>query len=197
VTELFPARRPGLWLIILIVSVAFLAVCLGYFRFFTNANKKHPTVASPPIPVISVCKELAPGMRRVGAKAGDRYMLQFDVPEREVVIREGASDAPPLVYGYDIKRKDGDSLLGISYGPLRDDIVADRARESSSHVVKRIIVDEKGHSVGEDDWGYLNPETHWRRTRFQAWVQAEYGFVSEKDAVLFDQVISSACLPSD
>lgn len=96
VTEPFAARQPRLWLIILIVTIAFLTVCLGYFRFFSSADKKTPSVASPPIPVVSICKELPPGMRRIGAKPGDRYMLHFDVPETEALIREDVSDVHPL-----------------------------------------------------------------------------------------------------
>jgi hypothetical protein len=196
VTKPFASRQPRLWLIILIVTIPFLTVCLGYFRFFTNADKKSPSVASPPIPVVSVCKELPPGMRRIGAKPGDRYMLQFDVRETEALIREGGSDAPPIVYGFGIKPKGSESRLWISYGSQRHDVAADRARESSSQVVKRIIVDDKGHSVGEDDWGYQDTEKRWRRTRLQGWVTAEYGLVNEQEAKLFDRVLSSACLPS-
>jgi hypothetical protein len=136
-------------------------------------------------------------MRRIGAKLGDRYMLQFDVPETEAVIREGASDAPPLVYSFDIKPKGSESRLGVSYGPQSNSVTADRARDSFPHVLKRIIVDDKGHSVGEDDWGYHNAEKRWRRARFQGWVTADYGLVNEQEARLFDRVINSACLPSD
>ena len=196
VTEPFAARQPRLWLIILVVTIAFLTVCLGYFRFFTNADKKSPSVASPPIPVVSVCKELPPGMRRIGANPGDRYMLQFDVPETEVLIREDVSDVPPIVYGFGIKPKGSESRLWISYGSQRQDVAAYRARESSSQVVNRIIVDDKGHSVGEDGWGYQDKEKRWRRARFQGWVTAEYGLVNEQEARLFDRVLSSACLPS-
>lgn len=196
VTEAFAARQPRLWLIILIVTIAFLIVCLGFFRFFTNADKKSPSVASPPIPVVSACKELPPGMRRIGAKPGDRYMLQFDVPETEVLIREDVSDAPPIVYGFGLKPKGSESRLWISYGSQRQDIAADRARESSSQVVKRIIFDDKGHTVGEDEWGYQDTEKRWRRARFQGWVTAEYGLVNEKEAKLFDRLLSSACLSS-
>jgi hypothetical protein len=198
VTEPFAAWQPRLWLITLIVTIAFLTVCLGYFRFFTNADKKSQSGASPPIPVVSVCKELPPGMRRIGAKPGDRYMLQFDVPETEVLIREGVSDAPPIVYGFDIKPKDSESRLAVSYGPQSNNVNADRARDSFPHVLKRIIVDDKGHSVGEDDWGYQNAEKRWRRARFQGWVTADYGpLVNEQEARLFDRVINSACLSSD
>lgn len=115
----------------------------------------------------------------------------------EVRVREGATDAPPIVYGFDIGPRVGEFLLVVSYGPQRDRLDVDRERLPSARIVNRIIFDDHRRSVGEDDWGYLDPETRWRRARFQGWVQAEYGFVNEKDAQLFDRVIGSACLPSD
>jgi hypothetical protein len=139
-TELFPIRWPRLWLIFLSIISAFLIFRMGFFRF-TNADKNSPTVASPPKPVVSACKELPPGMRRIGAKLRDRYMLQFDVPETEAVIRESTSDAP-LVYGFDIKPRGSESRLEVSFGPQQR---RDRARGSFPHVLKRIMVDDKGH----------------------------------------------------
>lgn len=193
-TELLLERRSPLWLIVAIVTLSFLVLCLAYFHFHTNGDKKSLTVAIPPTPVVSVCNELAPGMKRIGASPGDRYMLQFDIPVNEVRVREGVTDAPPIVYGFDIGPRVGESLLVISYGPQSNYLIVDRERASSTRIVKRIIVDDQGRSVGEDDWGYLDPERRWRRARFQGWVQAEYGFVNEKEAALFDQIINSACL---
>lgn len=193
-TELLLERRSPLWLIVAIVTLSFLVLCLAYFHFHTNGDKKSLTVAIPPTPVVSVCNELAPGMKRIGASPGDRYMLQFDIPVNEVRVREGVTDAPPIVYGFDIGPRVGESLLVISYGPQSNYPIVDRERASSTRIVKRIIVDDQGRSVGEDDWGYLDPERRWRRARFQGWVQAEYGFVNEKEAALFDQIINSACL---
>ena len=193
-TELLLERRSPLRLIVAIVTLSLLVLCLAYFHFQVPGEKKSLTVASPPIPVVSVCRELAPGMKRIGASPGDRYMLQFDIPVNEVRVREGVTDAPPIVYGFDISLRVGESLLVISYGPQSNYPTVDRERASSTRTVKRIVVDDQGRSVGEDDWGYLDPERRWRRARFQGWVQAEYGLVNEKDAVLFDQIINSACL---
>jgi hypothetical protein len=189
--ELLPVRRSPLWLIVTIVTLALFLLCVASIHFFTNASKRPPMVS---IPVVSVCKELAPGMRRIGGMIGDRYPLQFDIPAKDVVFHEGTSDAPPLAYGFGVRPKDSQSLLEISYGPQRNNMVVDRARGSSIHVEKRIIVDDKRRPVGEDDWGYLGTGERWRRVRFQGWVTAEYGFVNKKDAELFDQVINSSCL---
>lgn len=189
--------RTRVWLIISVVVVVFLALGLGYLHFSDGTSKKAPTVATPLSPVVSACKEVAPGMNRIGARPGDRYMLQFDVPAKSVSVHEGGQDMPPFAYGFGIRpQARGESFLEISYGLQRNWPDVDGKRASSARIVKRVIVDDQGRSVGEDDWGYLDPDRRWRRARFQGWVEAEYGFVSEKDALLFDQIIKSACLQS-
>lgn len=186
-----------MWLIISVVGVVFLTLGLGYLHFSNNTNMKPQTADTPLIPVISVCKEVAPGMNRIGARPGDRYMVQFDVPVKSVSVHEGDQDMPTFAYGFGIRPQAGSqSLLEISYGPQRNWPDVDRKRAASARMVKRAIVDDQGRSVGEDDWGYLDPDRRWRRTRFQGWVEAEYGFVSGRDADLFDEIIKSACLQS-
>lgn len=180
-------------LIVSVVGVVFLA--LGYLHFSDGSSKKPQAVATPLLPVVSVCKEVAPGMNRIGARPGDRYTVQFDVPVKSVRVHEGDQDMPPFAYGFGIRpRAGGESFLQISYGPQRNWPDVDRKRAVSARIVRRVIVDDQGRSVGEDEWGYLDPDRRWRRTRFQGWVQAEYGFVSGKDADLFDEIIKSACL---
>jgi hypothetical protein len=120
-------------------------------------------------------------------------MLQFSVPEAKVRIREGVTDAPPLIYGFDIRPQGGESLLTISYGPPRNAGV-EPARGTDSRVEKRVVVDDAGHSVGEDDLRYLNTGARSRNAVFQGWVSAQYLSVSDQDAALFDQIINSACL---
>jgi hypothetical protein len=187
--------RTRRWLIVSVVGVVFLVLGLGYLHLSGGTSKKPPTVATPLLPVVSVCKEVAPGMSRIGARPGDRYMLQFDVPVKSVSVHEGGQDAPPFAYGFGLRpQAGGESFLEISYGPLSDWPDVDRKRSASKRIVKRTIVDDQGRSVGEDDWGYLEPERRWRRARFQGWVQGEYGFVNAKDAALFDEIIKSACL---
>jgi hypothetical protein len=181
------------WLFVSTAAIALLVGLGGYLYLSrTSIVPKTPTV---PVPVVSTCKDLSPGTRRVGARAGDRYMLQFAVPEAKVRIREGVTDAPPLIYGFDIRPQGGESILTISYGPPSNGGV-DSARGAYSRVEKRVVLDDTGHSVGEDDLRYLNTGTgtRSRRVLFQGWITAEYGHVSDEYAALFDQIINSACL---
>ena len=190
-TKLAPSSQSRPWLFVSTVVIALLAALGGYLYFSrTSIVPKTPSV---PVPVVSTCKDLSPGTRRVGAKAGDRYLLQFSVPEAKVRIREGVTDALPLIYGFDIRPQSGESLLTISYGPPTSGGV-NSARGAYSRVEKRLIVDDSGHSVAEDDLRYLNTGARSRRVLFQGWVTAEYGYVSYEDATLFDQIINSACL---
>jgi len=184
-----------MWLIVSVIGAVFLVLGLGYLHSSDGTRKKPPTVATPSLPLVSVCKEVAPGMSRIGARPGDRYMLQFDVPIKSVSVHDGDQDMPPFAYGFGIRpQARGESFLEISYGPQSNWPDVNRKRAASARIMKRIIVDDLGHSVGEDDWGYLEPERRWRRARFQGWVQVEYGFVKANDADLFDEIIKSACL---
>lgn len=194
-TQLAPSSESRPWLFVS-TGVITLLVALGGYLYLsrTRTVPKTPTV---PVPVVSTCKDSSPGTRRVGAKAGDRYMLQFSVPEARVRIRDGVTDAPPLIYGFDIRLQGDESLLTISYGPPSSAGV-DPARGTYSRVEKRVVVDDAGHSVGEDDLRYLNTGARSRSVLFQGWVTAQYRSVSETDARLFDQIINSACLlPSE
>jgi|SRR5882724_359320 len=188
--------QPQLWLLVSIVGLTFLVLSLGYLLISTNRGRNSQTGSGPSrVLVVSGCKEPAPGMTRIGAQSGDRYMLQFDIPKSQASIREGATDAPPLLHAFGIRPNDSESRLGITYGPQRNDPVFDRLRQSSSRAVKGIIVNDKERLVGEDERGYLATGKRWRRSRFQGWVEAVYNPVDEDEATLFDKIIDSACLP--
>jgi hypothetical protein len=190
-TQPAPSSESRPWLFVSTAAIALLVALGGYLYLSrTSILPKAPTV---PVPVVSTCKDLSPGTKRVGAKAGDRYMLQFAVPVTKVRIREGVTDAPPLIYGFDIKPQGGESLLTISYGAPTSNGV-NSARGAYSRVENRTVVDDTGQGVGEDDLSYLNTGTHSRRVLFQGWVTAQYRSVSEGDAAFFDQIINSACL---
>ena len=77
----------------------------------------------------------------------------------------------------------------------------------SGYLEKRQIRDDKGQIIGEDTWGYWTGE-HWRRVHLRGRITAHYGSrnkgelaaygsVHEKDAALFDWIISSACRAPD
>ena len=139
-TQPAPSSESRPWLFVSTAAIASLAALGGYLYLSrTSIVPKAPTV---PVPVVSTCKDLSSGTKRVGAKAGDRYMLQW----------------------------------------------------AYSRAENRIVVDDTGHSVGEDDLSYLNTGTRSRSVLFQGWVTAQYRSVSEENAALFDQIINSACL---
>jgi hypothetical protein len=190
--KLAPVRQSRLWLIVTSGILLLSGICI---YLFMHVSKKPLT---PGIPMVSVCKESAPEMRRIG----ERYGVQFDVPAEDFVFHEGTSDTPPVVHGFVLRPKSSKSLLDVSYGPgpyfdnpYFDNMPIDSARVFSKHVEKRTILNDKGHPVGEDNWGYLSSAKRWRQVRFwRGDAAAKYGFVDEKEAELFDRVINSACL---
>jgi len=183
-TKLFPVRSRRLSLIVTSGTLLLSAVCI---YLFMHSSKRPPT---PAVPVVSACKELTPGMRRIG----EGYGLQFDVPAKDFVIHEGASDAPPLVHGFGLRPKGSESLLEISYGLRQGNMAVDPTRVFSTHVEKRNIPNDKGRTIGDDEWGYLSSGERWRQIRLWGGDSVKYGLVSQKEAELFDRVISSACL---
>ena len=147
---------------------------------------------APFVPVVSVCKTLKPGIRRIG----NEYGIQFDVATSDLSIHEGVEDAPPFTHGFGLTPKNSTSVLEISYGDNQslESFGTDPVLTFSEHFEKRSISDEKGQLLGEDYWGYLDRSKRWRRVHLKGWVDARYGFVSEKEAKLFDTAINSVCL---
>jgi hypothetical protein len=156
--------------------------------FFLLPRKRNPS--PPPVPVVSVCEELAPGMRRVG----NRYGVQFAVPIKDFTAVEGTGDAIPIAHGFDLGPKSGKSLMSISLAAPLDNMAVDPIRVFSARVEKRVIFDDQRHTIGEDNWGYLSSGERWRKLHFRGRIAVGYGLVNESDAQLFDRVINSACL---
>jgi hypothetical protein len=147
----------------------------------------------PILPVVSVCKPLKPGMRRIG----NNYGIQFDFDNSHLSVHERVEDAPPFAHGFYLQPSGGKSGLNISFGPLNlsEGTVSDPDAAFLEHLEKRTIVDETGHPVGEDHWGYLETGERWRRVwLFKGGILAKYGFVGKNYAETFDRVIESACL---
>jgi hypothetical protein len=198
--NILAARGPRPWFIgitgILLLFVAYLQ-----FRI-----REEPII--PTIPAVSNCKELKPGMRRIGEKLG----FQFDVPIKDFTIHEGTGDMPPWVHGFDLNPKNGtsSSYLDISWGSeelTMGSVPVPPALAPASPLEKRRIFDGKGNQIGEDSWGHLDNGDRWRRVRLVGWITARYGSINEKDipsygsvhekdAELFDRVINSVCVLS-
>jgi hypothetical protein len=149
-------------------------------------SKPHPPRAA----FISICKNPAPGMTRIGGES----WFQFDVPTLDFKIHEGTTDAPPLIYGWDIKPKNGTSGMEISFMDSAGTHASlDPAHSFSNHVERRVL-DDRGHELGKDDWGYSDSGQRWRQVKlYRGGVVARYDFVSVKEAELFDSVIGSLC----
>lgn len=106
---------------------------------------------APFVPVVSVCKTLEPGIRRIG----NEYGIQFDVATSDLHIHEGVEDAPPFTHGFGLTPKNSTSVLEISYGDNQswESFGTDPVLTFSEHFEKRSIFDEKGQLLGEDYWG--------------------------------------------
>lgn len=150
---------------------------------------------SPRTTKVSRCGNLAPGLRRIGDPSG----FQFDVPLNRFSIREGGTDAPPLIHGFGIRPNGGKSELEISF-PHRPmpSMAIDPIRTLSTHVEQRPVLNHESKPVGEDHRGYIQSGERWRQLLlFKGGMVAKYGLVPDKDAAAFDQVIDSVCISSE
>ncbi len=170
---------------LIIVATVILLLCVAYFHFVIGRKPLASTIL-----VVPSCKKLEPGMRRMG----DQYGFQFDVLVKDVTIIEGTSDTIPVVHGFDLKPKNGTSVLEISFGDKSmESMAVDSDRVFSDHIEQRSVFDDKRQLIGEDNWGYMKSGERWRKVQLRGGVVAKYGFINEKDAELFDQVINSVC----
>ncbi|MGH9515546.1 MAG: hypothetical protein ACRD3P_07695 [Terriglobales bacterium] len=161
---------------------------IGSLQFFIRNKPIRPAV-----PVVSVCKPLKSGMRRIGNQSG----IQFDVSTSDLSIHDPVEDAPPFAHSVYLYRSHRKSYLGIFFGPLEfgQSTVADPDATFLTHLEKNKILDQTGRAIGEEYWGYLNSGERCRRVwLFKAGIVAKYAFVSKEDAEIFDRVIDSACL---
>ncbi len=199
----------------IIVATGVLLIAVVYLQF--RSDKIKPL--APKVPVVSSCKELKPGMRRIAVGPGLRWRgvgaqadFQFDIPiERFTPIKDfSPSDAPGGPSGFSLRLRNSASLLEIWWDPEIDESMKPAVNPAliySGPVEPRKILDDEGSPVGEDSWGYWDNGEFWRRVRLRRSVivrygsinpgdVASYGSVHEQDAELFDQVISSVCFLS-
>jgi hypothetical protein len=181
------------------IGVVVIGALMGGLAYLQFASDGKP-ITPPAFPAVSNCKELRPGMRRIGERQG----FQFDLPIRDLTITEGWGDTPAAEHVFDIKLNNSKAHLMLSSGssiPLipPDPILASAGQE-------RKILDKRGNMIGEDSWGHWGQGERWRHVRFResGLVDASYGSkneaeipsygsVHERDAAIFDQIIDSAC----
>jgi hypothetical protein len=193
------------------ISVAVIIILFGGLVYLELAPDQEPLPASlPALPAVSSCRESGSGMRRIGGQTG----LQFDVPMKDFTISEGSTDAPPPIYGFDIRPKNSTAWLSISWGEAitqtrRSGMPPNPILDSSDvgpseNVGRRRVLDDQGKTIGEESWGYWGQGEHWRRVHLLGRLHVSYGSenerdvrsygsVHERDAALFDQIINSVC----
>ncbi len=184
--------------------MAITGLVLLFSAYLLLHGDKRPV--SPTLPVISSCKKLGPGMRRI--EVGP-VKFHFDVLVQRFTVKCGVPDTPVGPYGgCTAQTRSRASFLDISWDPKANmesmQPRLDPALIYSSPVVNRKVLDNGGNTVGEDSWGYWGNGEFWRRVRLRGSLVAgygsikpadvaSYGSVHQEDAKLFDQVINSIC----
>jgi hypothetical protein len=176
------------WTVFAISTAIFIAAALVYFF-----SARSPTPV-PPVFVISVCRPLAAGRRRIGSNR----TIQFDIPESGFKVSSEMYDMPPGQWLFGIRLKDGTANLEMSDGK----IPSARELESalpvfSEHVEKRDIYGSQGNRIGDDRWGYLKSGERWRYIKFVWGDEVGYRATRIDKAKVLDQVITSACVLPD
>lgn len=138
---------------------------------------------------MSVCHTQTPGVIRVQSDFG----TDFDASDSLFSVHESIRDMPPGKL-YVVTLKNGSNKMIIWHD---DDIFSELKfgfPVISKCAQKREIRSANDRIVGEDSWGYLTDGDQWRYVRFSVGDALGYQPVSAKQAALFDQVISSACI---
>jgi hypothetical protein len=178
-----PNHSPNLpsWLIPAGIVAVFGCLAAVYFLFPSSPQP-------PPALVISDCRTIAPGMRRIGTESS----TQFDVTSDTVfAIHAGLSDMPGN--GYDATVKYGGASMAISSEDYVFSNLKSNFPHSSENLIERVVRDRKGRLIGEDRWGYLETGERWRFVRF-SWGEAMgYRPARREVASFFDKIIDSAC----
>jgi hypothetical protein len=171
------------WSIPVVVGVILVA-SLVFYLFF------HRTPHAPPGIVLAICRDVPPGMHRVGSI----FNTQFDVPEKDFTFHSATRDMPPGIL-YVITVKDGSTNMVISNGPLGFDQEFNSAISVfSAHIEERDVRTPQGRVVGKDSWGFLRDGDRWRYIRFSGGDEVGYRPTNSTQANMLDQVIGSACV---
>lgn len=145
---------------------------------------------APSVVIVTSCGQPRAGTRRIGYGDG----VQFDVPTEDFDIHEGVEDAPPFSRGFDLRPKNGGDSpnLDLSWGTetgrripepqglgftaaVERRVVIDDKGHRVGEAEKRVILDKKGHRIGTDEWGYWSNGERWREVRLVDQVVAVYG----------------------
>src|ERR1700730_1758522 len=141
---------------------------------------------APTAIVVSACGELGLGVRRIRADFG----TQFDISETVFLVKSGVQDMPPGI-NYSVILKDSTARLVITSNDTWKE-VDDAFPIFSEDLHERDIRGANGRSVGMDRWGSLKSGERWRFVKFFNRDAVAYLPTAPKEAILLDQVMSSA-----
>lgn len=165
------------------------AVLLASSAAFYLSRPRDPH--APSLVVVRACRDAAPGTRRIIADFG----TQFDVSENAFSISAATHDmAPERFYVITLKNSAANPhmmIIAHDAGVWED--LKNTSRVFSRPVKKENILGSIGYSVGTDRWGYLEGGARWRYVAFSTKDAVGYRNASSDEAILFDQVIKSAC----
>jgi hypothetical protein len=177
---------------------------------------------APSIPAVSSCKDLKPGMKRIGGRfyfKNNLPIFRFDVPTTGVNISDegwvvGDVGGEMPLYAFMLTRGSSRSYLHILWGDeaswgaggtdRRDYPIPSALLPAPGHSESHKIFDDTRNQIGEDSWGYRQNGEYWRRVHLVGFLNARYGSkndkdipsygsVQEQDAAVFDQIIDSVC----
>jgi len=170
---------------VFVVALGMLVCCGAYLCF--RAVKKP---IAPPIIVLSECKLSSVGTQRI--QVGDNFT--FLAAANTLTCKGQMDDTPPFTQRFCFKPKNSKSVLTISLHDAEgfNGALADPMLVFSEYSEKRHVVDATGRVIGEDYWGYLDPEKRWRKIHLEG-VSAKYGPVTKSEAQNYDRILSSAC----
>lgn len=180
-------KRNLRWLVFAVAGVVLISAVLVLVPL---ARRPQP----PATLIVSACRDPVPTIQRVGSgNAAAISRVYFDVPER-FSIHSGTPDMAIGTYHL-VTLKDGSSNLEIGFGSLSLDRELNAAFPVFSvHVEERDVRTPGGRVIGKDRWGFLKSRERWRIVRFSGGDEIGYRPVGAKEAMLFDQVVRSACL---
>ncbi len=180
-SQRFTARLPR-WVIPSVVGAVLISFVAIYFCFMRDPH-------APTAIVVTACHDMAPGMRRITADFG----TGFDVPEKTFSIHAGVQDMPPE-RAYTVTLRGSTGYIAISHDDADLKVLKDNLPVFSRRVKAKNNGTGKERSVGTDRWGYRKSGERWRYVAFSSGDAVGYLPTPPKEAVLLDQVISSACL---
>lgn len=166
-----------------------------------------PPPPSPLAVVVHPCRAVATGMRRLGS--GDLDIM-FDLSDTAFALDVGGPDMPPTTVYYVTAKDAGASTLEISNGPTDFGNALNNAwpflaahfyralpsgpLDSLEGYGERYVRDVHGTVIGKDRWGYVKSGKRWRLVKSFGREEAGYPPTPPREAKLFDQIISSACV---